>query len=35
MSDKIQIKFVGGEAAGQSVARDLVGRSRNADVRLH
>lgn len=40
MSDKIQIKFVGGEAAGQSVARDLVttllvGRSRKADVRLH
>ena len=39
MSDKIQIKVVGGEAAGQSVARDLVttllvGRSRKADVRL-
>lgn len=39
MSDKIQIKVVGGEAAGQSVTRDLVttllvGRSRKADVRL-
>jgi hypothetical protein len=39
MSDKIQIKIVGGEEAGQSVERDLVasllvGRSHKADVRL-